>query len=69
MYLPEFLYPSEWTSSYENYCANTNNLADFINYRLKNRNMFLDRLAKQKQILIEKYLTPTVMINKLLETT
>lgn len=69
MYLPEFLYPSEWTSSYENYCANTNNLADFINYRLKNRNMFLDRLAEQKQILIEKYLTPTVMINKLLETT
>jgi hypothetical protein len=53
MYLPEFLYPSEWTSSYENYCANTNNLADFINYRLKNRNMFLDRLANKSKYLLK----------------
>jgi hypothetical protein len=69
MYLPEFLYPSEWTSSYDSYWENTNNMADFINYRLNNRNMFLDKLAEQKEILIKKYLTPTVMINKLLETT
>jgi len=67
MYMPEFLYPSEWTIDYDSYTKHKQELADFINHRLENREHYLPLIEQQTEILIEKYLTPTVMVNKLLE--
>lgn len=68
MYLNEFLYPSEWTADYHSYVKHKDQLTEFINDRLENRERYLPALEEQKQILIEKYLTPKVMVDKLLET-
>lgn len=66
MYLPEFLYPAEWTANLEAYEHYKLELMTFINDRMTNREKYLPALAEQRKILIEKYLTPTVMVNKLL---
>lgn len=67
MYLPEFLYPSEWTSSWDNYLKNKPLLIDFINERLDHPERFAAALEQQKAILKDRYLTCTVMIDKLLD--
>jgi hypothetical protein len=67
MYMLEFLYPSEWTKDYQSYTKHKQELANFINHRLDVRDYYVRLLETQRDILIEKYLTPTVMINKLLE--
>lgn len=66
MYLPEFLYPSHWTADYNSYLQHRDELTDFINARLSNREHYLPALEKQKQILVDQYLQPGVMIEKLL---
>jgi hypothetical protein len=66
MYLPEFLYPSEWTKDFASYKAHKQELLRFINERLQNREKYLPALEEQRKILIEKYLQPTVMVDKLL---
>jgi hypothetical protein len=66
MYLPEFIYPSAWTKDYESFLIYKPDLLAFINDRIENRSTYLPALQKQCEILIEKYLTPTVMVNKLL---
>jgi hypothetical protein len=66
MYLDEFLYPSAWTESIDAYYEHKDDLLRFINERLQNRDKYLPALKKQVDILIEKYLTPTVMVDKLL---
>lgn len=67
MYLPEFLYPSDWTKDYDNYLKHKSELVSFVNNILNNREKYLNKLVEQKQILIEKYLTPTIMVEQLLE--
>jgi len=67
MYLSEFLYPSEWTQDLQSYQKHRTLVLRFINERLQNRERYLPALIEQCKILIEKYLTPTVMVNKLLE--
>jgi hypothetical protein len=66
MYLSEFKYPSEWTSSYENYIDHFDMLTDFIDERLDNYNKYYGLLVLQRNKLIDKYLTPTVMINNII---
>lgn len=66
MYLDEFLYPSEWTANYDAYLSHRDDLHNFISDRIRNRAKYLPALKKQCDILIEKYLTPTVMVNQLL---
>lgn len=67
MYLPEFIYPAEWTANYEAYLEHKEELTLFINDRIFNREKYFPALKKQREILIEKYLTPTVMVENLLK--
>lgn len=67
MYLPEFKYPSVWTSSWENYEAYKSKLEDFILERVQNRDKYKDALLSQFYILYAQYLQPTVMIDYLLD--
>jgi hypothetical protein len=67
MYLDIFKYPSTWTESYDNYQKNKLNIVNFIGNLLNNYGDLQEELEQQRQILITNYLTPTVMINKLLE--
>jgi hypothetical protein len=69
MYLPEFKYPSEWTSSKENYFKHKTELVAFINDRVNNRGRYLEALKVQQQILIDNYLNANIMIDKILENT
>jgi hypothetical protein len=66
MYLKEFLYPSEWTANWEAYDYYKLEVLRFINERMQNREKYLPAMVEQRKILIEKYLTPTVMVDKLL---
>jgi len=66
MYLPEFLYPHEWTSNYDAYLKHKQDLVDFINHRIDKRQHYASLLERQKEILIEKYLSPTIMVDMLL---
>ena len=65
MYLDCFKYPSEWTSSVENYFNNLTNLLDFIEDRLYNYHNYVEKLEEQKNILINKYMSADVMINNI----
>lgn len=67
MYLPEFKYPSHWTSSWENYEANRDNVYNFIHERVRNREQFMPALKEQQQILIDNYLNANIMFDKILE--
>lgn len=67
MYLPEFKYPSHWTSSWENYEANRNNVHNFIQERVRNREQFMPALKEQQQILIDNYLNANIMFDKILD--
>lgn len=67
MYMERFKYPSEWTSSWENYLANRHNLIDFVNdIMLQYEDIKHNELKEQREILINDYLQPTTMINKLI---
>lgn len=67
MYLPEFKYPSEWTSSWENFQKNRSKVIDFILERVQNRDKYMPMLEQQRQILQKDYMQATVMIDKILD--
>jgi len=67
MYLPEFKYPAEWTSSLDAYRTNRQNIVDFISERINNIEKYQDSIRRQQQILIDNYLNSTVMINNILK--
>jgi hypothetical protein len=67
MYLEDFVYPSKWTSSIENYNKHKQQLLDFINERVVNYHKYQDTLKMQRQSLIDLYMSPTVMVNNLLK--
>ena len=67
MYLPVFKYPSEWTSSKDNYFKHKAELVEFINDRVNNRGRYLKELKVQQQLLIDNYLNANVMIDNILE--
>ena len=67
MYLDVFKYPSEWTSSKENYFKHKAELVAFIHDRVNNRSKYLVALEMQQQILIKDYLNANIMIDKILE--
>jgi hypothetical protein len=66
MYMDEFLYPSEWTSSYNNYLSNRDLLIEFIQDRITNRTKYLPALQRQQKILIDHYMNANVMFDKIL---
>lgn len=65
MYLPEFKYPSEWTTSVANFKLYRAELVEFINERIVNRDKYLDALKTQRDILNSKYLQAGVMIKNI----
>lgn len=66
MYLSEFKYPSAWTENRDSYITHRQDLVDFIQTRVENYELFAPALEQQRDILIERYLQPTVMVNNLL---
>lgn len=66
MYNPVFLYPSEWTESFESYMDHRDELCNFINERLENSEKYQTELVDQKNRLIEEYLSSSIMINNLI---
>lgn len=67
MYLPEFKYPSEWTSSYEAYEQNKDKLVAYIRDRVEHPENYIGYLKQQQQILIDNYLSCKVMIDTILK--
>jgi hypothetical protein len=65
MYLPEFKYPSEWTKDLNAYKNHRDDIRNFINERIVNREKFLPALKEQADILRNKFLNSNVMINNL----
>jgi len=66
MYLPEFLYPSEWTQDWNNYRKHKDELMQFIQHRLDNSHEYRDAMHKQTQILLREYLNADVMYRYML---
>lgn len=67
MYLDCFKYPSEWTTSYQQYEENKQKLINFIEERLNNYDKYKDELSKQANILIDKYMSASIMINNIVK--
>lgn len=67
MYLPEFLYPSEWTQDWNHYRKHKDDLMVFIQHRLDNGYLYQDAMDRQKKILLHKYLNADVMYRYILD--
>lgn len=65
MYLPEFKYPSIWTENFENFVAYRPQLVDRLNTMLASPDAYAEPLARQKEILVNNYLSADVMVSKL----
>lgn len=66
MYLKYFKYPSEWTENFDKYMMNRHLLVAFIEERIQNYNQYSLLLDAQKHILIDNYMTSSIMVNKLI---
>lgn len=56
MYKPEFLYPSEWTDSFDDYAINRNALMNKIREMMNTPVMYQEALPAQEQYLVENYI-------------
>jgi len=65
MYSKKFKYPSEWTSSLDNFEKYKHLVIDFIHDKVVNYNEYYDDLEAQRGVLIQQYLTPTIMYRNL----
>jgi len=65
IYLPEFLYPSKWTESVENYHLYKDELVAFINSRIQQYDKYAELLPEQRQRLLD-YITPQHMFKHML---
>jgi len=66
MYDKNFLYDSKWTESWESYQAFKQPLVKVLTHAVVNHHLFADRLAEQKQKLLDQYLSCTPMLDRLL---
>lgn len=67
MYEHEFLYPSVWTSSVENFKKYRKEIENFIRHRLEHPEQYEDAMKRQRERLIRDYLNADIMIDKLLK--
>jgi hypothetical protein len=67
MYMPDFLYPSAWTTSMESYERHKTDLVEFIQHRLEYPKKYSRQMAKQKKIIKERYLTADRMFNQMVD--
>jgi len=66
MYDPNFLYPTEWTINWESYQRFKQPMIKVLTHAVKNHHLFADRMANQKQRLLNRYLSCTPMLDRLL---
>ena len=67
MYPKEFLYPSNWTSSEENFLHYKPQLVEFIRDRMYHPEKYAKALAIAQDIIKDHYLTCNVMLDALLD--
>jgi hypothetical protein len=65
IYHPEFLYPSEWTSSVKNYHKHRDELVAFIQERINNYDDYAELLPSQVKRLTQ-FINPDVMVAHML---
>lgn len=65
MYLDVFKYPSEWTSSLENFHTFKSEVTEFINEKVNNYSLYRDALYEQCEILKDGYLNAGIMYSLL----
>lgn len=65
MYLPEFKYPSVWTESYDNFVAYRPQLVERLNTMLAYPEALAEPMQRQKEILVNNYLSADTMVSKL----
>jgi hypothetical protein len=66
MYMPDFLYPSAWTESWEAFKTHEQDLLEFIRHRVEQPKKYSRQLAKQKKVLKERYLTADRMFDQMI---
>jgi len=66
MYLPDFKYPSEWTANFAAYQENKDKLVTFIKDRIDNYQEYDTLLERQRDILKQKYLNASTMVDNIL---
>ena len=66
MYLPVFKYPSEWTSSWDNFQKYKKEVDEFIRYRVINYDQYQDAMEVQRGILSQHFMNADIMYSKLL---
>ena len=67
MYASDFLYPSVWTQDWSSYQQHKKQLLEFIQTRLDHPKKFSRQLAKQKKVLLQKYLTANPMFDSIMQ--
>lgn len=65
MYLDSFKYPSEWTSTFENYQKNKESLKNKIIYLMENYDSLQEKIVEQKNIL-NSYINADIMIGNMI---
>jgi hypothetical protein len=65
MYLPQFKYPSHWTSSVDNYRRHATELVEFIREKINNYDGYHSLLKQQQQRLVDNYLDSSVMMKRI----
>lgn len=65
IYLPEFLYPSEWTASIEDFFTHREDLIAFIQERINNYDQYAKLLPEQTNI-IKEFIDPTLMFQHMM---
>ena len=65
MYLPEFRYPTEWTSSWHNYQQYRPLLSGFITQLISRYEQYQGLLDQQNQILKQQFLNCNIMLGVL----
>lgn len=63
MYDDGFLYPSDWTESFDSYTAHKDILISHIIFTMESYDLYFDELQKQKIDLIKDYLTSKTMFD------
>jgi hypothetical protein len=67
MYLRAFKYESDWTASFDDYLKHKSQLIETIGEMLDNYEAYIPFIEKQEKILLEKFLHPGPMLDRLLK--
>lgn len=67
MYLDVFKYPSKWTQDWDNFIGHRHKLAGRLKDMVEQPSNYVEAMAEQRQILIDKYLNSSIMIENILK--